>query len=58
MHNSSFVYCAAGTGTWTDPPHPRRHRFVVPILAILTALAAGGLALWYYLNSWISLPLL
>ena len=57
MHSPSLIHCAA-SGPWTDTRHPRRHSFALPILAILTALAAGGLALWYYLGSWISLPLL
>jgi hypothetical protein len=53
QHSPSFAGCVPSGGTW-----PRSHLSVVLILAILTAVAAGGLAIWYDLNSWISLPLL
>lgn len=61
-HSPSYAGCVPCTGTWTAARGERRgagqHFLLVLVLAILTALAACGVALWYYLNSWISLPLL
>jgi len=63
MHDSPLCACCApGSGTWTDRRRGRHgshsHVLAVLTLTILTAAAAGGVAVWYCLNSWISLPLL
>ena len=59
---SSYAYCMSGSPGRTDSRlgchGDRKHSFALPILAILTAAAIGGVVVWYYLSSWISLPLL
>jgi len=61
MHESpSFASCISVHPVWI---HTRRRKgnrkqlLVILILAILTAAAAGGITIWYYLHSWLTLPL-
>ncbi|MGA2591093.1 MAG: hypothetical protein ABSH32_14335 [Bryobacteraceae bacterium] len=63
MHDSpSTTSCITGGPAWTvtrcGSYEARRHFFTVLILAILTAAAVCGIAIWHYLTSWLTLPLL
>jgi hypothetical protein len=59
MHNSpSYADCVPDAGTWKETRSGRYPQYLLVLLAILTAAAAGGVAIWYFLNSWISIPLL
>ncbi|HTT64679.1 MAG TPA: hypothetical protein VMG35_22665 [Bryobacteraceae bacterium] len=55
------AFSVSGGSAWSGvrrEHHGQRHFFAVLILAILTAAAIGGIVIWYFLHSWISLPLL
>jgi hypothetical protein len=63
MQNSaSYVNCMSGGFPWTDTRRGchegRKHFLAIATLAILTTALAAVIAIGYYLNSWISLPLL
>jgi hypothetical protein len=60
--SASYVNCMSGGLPWTDVRprriEPRQHSLAIATLAILTTALLGGIAIWFYLDSWISLPLL
>lgn len=62
MRLGSYEYCTSGGPGRADPRigghGSGKHHLALPVLAILTAAAIGGIVVWYYLSSWISLPLL
>jgi hypothetical protein len=60
-HSTSYATSVPGAGTWKET-HPGQHapgrQHLVVLLSILTAAGAAGVAIWHYLNSWMSIPLL
>jgi len=56
------VSCISGRSLWTERPGARRgdcvHLLVIVLLAMVAGAAAFGITIWYYLNSWLTLPLL